>query len=117
MKGTHFMLVPDPKVLRELLTRYAETRLAHAEKPTLETRRALDDVAYTLCVTTSTSRIDAALSVADTLLERTCCARAEARDAEARETERGDAVRGGGVTDAGTVPDDVRDKDQADLAA
>jgi hypothetical protein len=101
------MLVPDPKVLRELLTRYAETRLAHAEKPSEETRRAVEDVAYTLCVTTSTSRIEAALTAADTLLERTCCARAETRDAAGRT----------GAPDTDAVPDTVRVKAGADLAA
>ncbi|MFD3513465.1 DUF5133 domain-containing protein [Streptomyces sp. NPDC058657] len=104
------MLVPDPKVLRELLTRYAETRLAHAEKPTEETRRAVEDVVYTLCVTTSTSRIEAALATADTLLEQTCCARAETRTPAATPAKR--------VTPAvPTTPDAVREKAQTDLAA
>ncbi|MFJ6698220.1 DUF5133 domain-containing protein [Streptomyces sp. NPDC091272] len=70
------MLVPDPKVLRTLLTRYAETRFAHAQNPTSQTRQALDDVTYTLCVTTSTSGIEAALATADALLAQTCCTRA-----------------------------------------
>jgi hypothetical protein len=70
------MLVPDPKVLRTLLTRYAENRFAHAQNPTTEAKQALDDVTYTLCVTTSTTRIEAALAAADALLARTCCARA-----------------------------------------
>ncbi len=70
------MLVPDPKVLRTLLTRYAETRFAHAQNPTPESQQALDDVTYTLCVTTSTKTIEAALASADALLARTCCARA-----------------------------------------
>ncbi|MFJ2738750.1 DUF5133 domain-containing protein [Streptomyces sp. NPDC087440] len=70
------MLVPDPKVLRTLLTRYAENRFAHAQNPTPESRQALDDVTYTLCVTTSTKSIEAALASADALLARTCCARA-----------------------------------------
>ncbi|WP_189823770.1 DUF5133 domain-containing protein [Streptomyces finlayi] len=70
------MLLPDPKVLRTLLTRYAENRLAHAQNPTPESKQALDDVTYTLCVTTSTKTIEAALASADALLARTCCARA-----------------------------------------
>ncbi|GHH44289.1 DUF5133 domain-containing protein [Streptomyces candidus] len=92
------MLVPDPKVLRALLTRYAETRFAHAQNPTPETQRALDDVSYTLCVTTSTNRVAAALAAADTLLEQTCCARAA----------------NAGVSDASDV---VHEQSQADLAA
>ncbi|MCX5206615.1 DUF5133 domain-containing protein [Streptomyces sp. NBC_00237] len=76
MKGNPYMLVPDPKVLRTLLTRYAENRFAHAQNPTPESKQALDDVTYTLCVTTSTTRIEAALAVADALLARTCCAHA-----------------------------------------
>jgi phage gp36-like protein len=92
------MLVPDPKVLRALLTRYAETRFAHAQKPTEETQRALDDVSYTLCVTTSTTRVEAALATADALLEQACCARA----AHAQAPDATDAVH---------------EKSQADLAA
>lgn len=90
------MLVPDPKVLRTLLTRYAETRFAHAQDPTPEAQRALDDVTYTLCVTTSTSGIEAALAAADALLARTCCTHA---------------------ADAAPTSDPVRDMSQADLAA
>ncbi|MFI5801649.1 DUF5133 domain-containing protein [Streptomyces sp. NPDC051561] len=102
------MLVPDPKVLRELLARYAETRLAHARRPSDTTRRALEDVSYTLCVTTSTSRIDAALAAADNLLARTCCARAaQEQEAGTRETMERNAVE----------PAAVQEQAQADLAA
>ncbi|MGW7411055.1 DUF5133 domain-containing protein [Streptomyces sp. NPDC054863] len=93
------MLVPDPKVLRTLLTRYAETRFAHAQNPTPETRRDLDDVTYTLCVTTSTSGIEAALAAADALLARTCCTHAADSAQEAQEAQ------------------EVRERSQADLAA
>ncbi|MFE7775267.1 DUF5133 domain-containing protein [Streptomyces sp. NPDC057445] len=60
------MLMPDPKTLRSLLARYADLRIAG--QSTEETRRALDDVTYTLCVMTATSTIEDALEVADALL-------------------------------------------------
>ncbi|WP_256107626.1 DUF5133 domain-containing protein [Streptomyces sp. ODS05-4] len=61
------MLLPDPRYLRELLTRYAELRIAQArgERACPE---ALADVAYTLCVATGTRRIDDALAAADRML-------------------------------------------------
>ncbi|MFI8931657.1 DUF5133 domain-containing protein [Streptomyces sp. NPDC053474] len=49
-----------------MLARYADLRIA--APPTEATRRALEDVSYTLCVLTGVSRVDDALSVADALL-------------------------------------------------
>ncbi|MCI3900459.1 DUF5133 domain-containing protein [Streptomyces spectabilis] len=60
------MLMPDPKALRVLLARYADLRIA--APPTEATRRALEDVSYTLCVMTGVNRVDDALGVADALL-------------------------------------------------
>lgn len=60
------MLMPDPKALRSLLARYADLRIAVPGND--ESRRALDDVTYTLCVMTATSTIGDALERADALL-------------------------------------------------
>lgn len=60
------MLMPDPKVLRSLLARYADLRIAGRRDE--ETRRALEDVTYTLCVMTATSTIEDAIETADSLL-------------------------------------------------
>ncbi|MFI0961200.1 DUF5133 domain-containing protein [Streptomyces sp. NPDC021080] len=62
------MLVPDPKVVRRLLTRYAALKIAYAEKETLETARSLEDVTYTLCVMTGTTTVRDAVVAADALL-------------------------------------------------
>ncbi|MFJ6835742.1 DUF5133 domain-containing protein [Streptomyces sp. NPDC091209] len=62
------MLVPDPKVVRRLLTRYAALKIAYAERETLETARRLEDVTYTLCVMTGTTSVRDAVVAADALL-------------------------------------------------
>ena len=62
------MLVPDPKVVRRLLTRYAALKIAYAEKETLETARRLEDVTYTLCVMTGTTSVHDAVVAADAML-------------------------------------------------
>ncbi|MFF3886476.1 DUF5133 domain-containing protein [Streptomyces sp. NPDC001914] len=62
------MLVPDPKVVRRLLTRYAALKIAYAEKETPETARGLEDVTYTLCVMTGTTGVREAVAAADALL-------------------------------------------------
>ncbi len=62
------MLVPDRKVVRELLTRYASLRIAQAERRVPTTSRELEDVSYTLCVMMGTSGIHDAIAKADTLL-------------------------------------------------
>ncbi|MFI7498248.1 DUF5133 domain-containing protein [Streptomyces sp. NPDC049687] len=63
------MIVPDPKVARTLLTRYATLRIAQAEQERPETARELRDVTYTLCVLMGTSEVREALAAADALLE------------------------------------------------
>lgn len=60
------MLTPDPRVVRGLLARYAELRIAGTTGDA--ERRALDDVVYTLCVLTGTTTIGDALERADALL-------------------------------------------------
>ncbi|RZB14089.1 DUF5133 domain-containing protein [Streptomyces sp. F001] len=62
------MLVPDPKVVRRLLTRYASLRIAQAERETPTRARELADVSHTLCVLTGTTSIREAIARADALL-------------------------------------------------
>ncbi|CAL9339105.1 DUF5133 domain-containing protein [Streptomyces sp. enrichment culture] len=64
------MLEPDPKVVRELLTRYATLRIAQAERYSPVAARELEDVSYTLCVMTGTPGIRDAIARADALLAR-----------------------------------------------
>ena len=58
------MLMAHPAVLTDLVEQYAALRILHAEKGSPEVRRRMDDVAYTLCVSTGTRDIDAALIAA-----------------------------------------------------
>ncbi|MET8570777.1 DUF5133 domain-containing protein [Streptomyces sp. NPDC004783] len=62
------MLEPDPKVVRELLTRYASLRIAQAERECSAAARELADVSYTLCVMMATTGIHDAVAKADALL-------------------------------------------------
>jgi phosphoribosyl-ATP pyrophosphohydrolase len=63
-----YVLVPDPKVVRKLLTRYASLRIAQAEKETEASARELTDVTYTLCVMMGATDIHEAVAKADALL-------------------------------------------------
>ncbi|MFF9687673.1 DUF5133 domain-containing protein [Streptomyces sp. NPDC014623] len=58
------MLMAHPAVLRNLVEQYDTLRILHAEKGSDEVRQRMDDIAYTLCVSTGTRDIDAALTVA-----------------------------------------------------
>ncbi|MCT9109049.1 DUF5133 domain-containing protein [Streptomyces mirabilis] len=58
------MLMAHPAVLRNLVEQYVTLRTLHAENGGTEVRRRLDDVAYTLCVSTGTKDVDAALIAA-----------------------------------------------------
>ncbi|MBB4717487.1 DUF5133 domain-containing protein [Streptomyces luteogriseus] len=62
------MLVPDRKIVRELLTRYASLRIAQSERHVPTAARELEDVSYTLCVMMGTSDISDAIAKADVLL-------------------------------------------------
>lgn len=53
-----------PAVLRNLVEQYVTLRTLHAENGGTEVRRRLDDVAYTLCVSTGTKDVDTALIAA-----------------------------------------------------
>ncbi|MBB4717741.1 DUF5133 domain-containing protein [Streptomyces luteogriseus] len=58
------MLLAHPVVLKNLIEQYETLRVLHAEHGTPEARRRMEDVAYTLCVSTGTRDIDAALVAA-----------------------------------------------------
>ncbi|MFJ9714276.1 DUF5133 domain-containing protein [Streptomyces sp. NPDC101234] len=62
------LVVPDPKVVRRLLTRYASLQIALAESAGREKSRELEDVSYTLCITMGTRDVREAIAAADTLL-------------------------------------------------
>ncbi|MEU0676506.1 DUF5133 domain-containing protein [Streptomyces sp. NPDC006172] len=62
------MIVPDPKAVRTLLTRFASLKIAQAEQERPETARELEDVTYTLCVLMGTSDVREAVDAADQLL-------------------------------------------------
>ncbi|MDQ0491089.1 DUF5133 domain-containing protein [Streptomyces cellulosae] len=64
------MLAPDPKVVRQLLTRYATLRIAQAERHTAAVAEELEDVTRRLCVTMGTAGIHDAVARADDLLTR-----------------------------------------------
>ncbi|MER5961538.1 DUF5133 domain-containing protein [Streptomyces sp. NPDC002057] len=58
------MLMAHPAVLSNLIEQYETLMTLHAENGNAEVRRRLDDIAYTLCVSTGTRDVDAALIAA-----------------------------------------------------
>ncbi|MGW1465874.1 DUF5133 domain-containing protein [Streptomyces sp. NPDC002308] len=60
------MLMAHPVVLRGLVDRYESLRSADTEDARV--RRRLEDVAYTLCVSTGTRDVESALEAARTRL-------------------------------------------------
>jgi RNA polymerase-binding transcription factor DksA len=58
------MLMAHPAVLKDLIEQYETLHTLHTERDTEETRRRMEDVAYTLCVSTGTRDIDSALLAA-----------------------------------------------------
>ncbi|GAA2493852.1 DUF5133 domain-containing protein [Streptomyces gobitricini] len=69
------MLLAHPAVLRELVARYESLCTASQELALApELKRRLDDVAYTLCVTTGTRQLDQALAAARARLATTATA-------------------------------------------
>ncbi|MEU1573295.1 DUF5133 domain-containing protein [Streptomyces collinus] len=58
------MLMAHPAVLKNLVDQYEALHALHAENGTEEARRRLDDVSYTLCVSTGTRDVDSALMAA-----------------------------------------------------
>ncbi|WP_435240401.1 DUF5133 domain-containing protein [Streptomyces cucumeris] len=58
------MLMAHPVVLHRLIGQYETLRMLHAEQGGSEVRQRMDDLAYTLCVSTGTRDVDAALIAA-----------------------------------------------------
>ncbi|MFC8592857.1 DUF5133 domain-containing protein [Streptomyces atroolivaceus] len=58
------MLMANPATLRNLVKRYETLRSTHARLGTSESSRQLEDVSYTLCVTTGTRTVPDALAAA-----------------------------------------------------
>ncbi|MBT2505699.1 DUF5133 domain-containing protein [Streptomyces sp. ISL-98] len=58
------MLMAHPEVLRKLVGQYETLKKLYAETGSAGTRRRMDDVAYTLCVSTGTRDVDTALVTA-----------------------------------------------------
>jgi hypothetical protein len=58
------MLMAHPAVLKNLIEQYETLRLLHGEDGSSEVRQRMIDVAYTLCVSTGTRDVDAALIAA-----------------------------------------------------
>lgn len=58
------MLMAHPAILCNLVDQYETLRILHGEEGSAEVRQRMDDVAYTLCVSTGTQDTDAALIAA-----------------------------------------------------
>ncbi|MEV4683176.1 DUF5133 domain-containing protein [Streptomyces kurssanovii] len=58
------MLMAHPAILGNLVEQYETLKVLHAENGSAESRQRMDDIAYTLCVSTGTRDIDAALIAA-----------------------------------------------------
>ncbi|MEU8950800.1 DUF5133 domain-containing protein [Streptomyces sp. NPDC048489] len=58
------MLLAHPVVLQRLVTEYETLQALHAENGSSSAEQRMQDVAYTLCVSTGTRDIDAALIAA-----------------------------------------------------
>ncbi|MEK8141987.1 DUF5133 domain-containing protein [Streptomyces sp. M10(2022)] len=62
------MLMANPATLRSLVERYEALRRIHTRQGTPESSRHLEDVSYTLCVTTGTRTVPDALIAAEAQL-------------------------------------------------
>jgi hypothetical protein len=58
------VLLAHPVILRNLVEEYEALSVLHAENGSPEVQQRMNDLAYTLCVTTGTRDIDAALVAA-----------------------------------------------------
>lgn len=58
------MLMAHPAALQNLLEQYATLRILQSENSNLEVQQRMDDLAYTLCVSTGTRDVDTALIAA-----------------------------------------------------
>ncbi|MFC8235226.1 DUF5133 domain-containing protein [Streptomyces sp. NPDC057284] len=59
------MLLAHPAILRNLVEQYETLQVLHAEQGSFETRRRMEDITYTLCVSTGTHTAAAALTAAE----------------------------------------------------
>jgi hypothetical protein len=64
LEGDLDMLMAHPAVLRDLMEKYEAQELLHAQRTSIAVRQRMADLAYTLCVSTGTRDIDAALVAA-----------------------------------------------------
>ncbi|MEE4544071.1 DUF5133 domain-containing protein [Streptomyces sp. V4-01] len=62
------MLMAHPLILRNLVDEYEAFSALHAENGDPQARTRMEDVAYTLCVSTGTRDVETALTVARTQL-------------------------------------------------
>lgn len=62
------MLMAHTEVLRNLVEQYEALRVLQARADDAEVRRRLEDVEYTLCVSTGTREVDRALTVVRRML-------------------------------------------------
>lgn len=58
------MLMAHPAILKDLIEQYDALRTLHAEVGSPQAHQRMEDVVYTLCVSTGTRDIDAALPAA-----------------------------------------------------
>ncbi|MEU6810113.1 DUF5133 domain-containing protein [Streptomyces sp. NPDC046831] len=58
------MLMASPVVLRNLVEQYEALVVLHAERGGVQAQQRMEDVAYTLCVSTGTRDVDDALAAA-----------------------------------------------------
>jgi hypothetical protein len=58
------MLMAHPAVLKDLVEQYETLHTLHAEKGSTNSRQRLEDVSYTLCVSTGARDVEAALKAA-----------------------------------------------------
>ncbi|MER7663752.1 MULTISPECIES: DUF5133 domain-containing protein [unclassified Streptomyces] len=66
------MLMAHPAVLQNLIDRYETLRTLHAETGSARVLQRMDDIAYTLCVSTGTRDVTAALMAARSRLPGAC---------------------------------------------
>lgn len=81
-----------PAILRNLVEQFQALRALHAEKGTPESRRRLEDVTYTLCVSTGTRTAEGALAAAR---EQLAMALAQTAEPGGTRTPLGEALSAG----------------------
>lgn len=74
------MLIAHPMILRSLVGRYETLQLLNSQQRTPPTDQELQDVSYTLCVTTGTRTVEEALAAAKQQLASPADAEAASSD-------------------------------------